>query len=290
MRKMLKSRNLNALLALLLSASLAAFGCTTNRMPGEGEPTRTSPSYAPAATPGTSSGATVEYPPPMMSSATTYDTTYEPMPAVTAAAPARTGKLGLTADQAAAIMGQHQNGGGKFLGYANPGMSGRAYYSDARPTGSFQNPAMVNPQLTINSSISSPGGAQAITSGVGGTGTGVSAAVTTGAVTANAVAAGTTTTTTAAGAAVFPSGTLGVTPTTGAIAVSPTAVAGTVPSPTVLSSSPVVGTATTTTNGTTVSTGTTAAATTVATAPGTTATAPVRLIRTNGRTTVTNQR
>ena len=278
MRKMLKSRKLNALLALSLSASLAAFGCTTNRTPGEGTPVLTSPSYAPAATSGTSSGAVQQYPPPMTSSVTTYD---EPLPA---AQPVRTGKLGLTADQAAAIMGQTQTGRGKFLGYANPGMSGRAYFSDQPQTSVVANPVVIGP--SINSSINSPGGIVAITSGAGG------AAATT------AVTSGVTSAATSAPAAVFPSGTVGLTPTTAGIAVSPGAVAGTAPSPTLTSTAvtPVAaatsGTTATTITGTNAArSATTAATTAAATSAATSGTAQgaVRLLRSNGRTTVTNQ-
>ena len=262
MRKVLRPRNLNALMALALSASLAAFGCTTNRMPGQGEPTR-SPAYTPASTGGTSSGTVSQYPPPMISSSTTVD----PIPGLTAR-PAN--RLGLTADEAAAIMARHQNnGGGKFLGYANPALSGQqGYYSDLRQTGQFADPAAVNPQLTINSSISSPGGFPAITSGAGEPA--VTAGVTSGAViangvTANAVAAGTATTGTIAAAPVFPTGVVGVTPTLAASGVSPSAAAATAPSATLSSS--------------------------VAPSPtaATSGTGNVRLVRSNGRVTVTNQ-
>jgi len=232
MRKVLKSRNLNALLALSLTASIAAFGCTTNRMPGEGEPTR-SPASSPASTGGTSSGTVSQVPPPMISSSTTVD----PIPGLTAR-PAN--RLGLTADEAAAIMARHQtNGGGKFLGYANPAMSGRGYYSDLRPSGQFSNPAMVNPQLTINSSISSPGGYPAITSGAGepvATAGVTAGAIAANGITANAAVGGAASTGTTAAAAVFPTGTVGVTPTTTASGVSPSAAAATAPSATLSSS------------------------------------------------------
>ena len=48
-------------------ASLAAFGCTTNRTPGDGQPAMTAPSM-PSSTPGTSSGTSN---PPMASAYTT---------------------------------------------------------------------------------------------------------------------------------------------------------------------------------------------------------------------------
>ena len=45
-------------------ASLAAFGCSTNRTPGDGQPAMTAPA-SPSSTPGTSSGTN----PPMASAA-----------------------------------------------------------------------------------------------------------------------------------------------------------------------------------------------------------------------------
>src|SRR5687768_1291145 len=93
MRNALKQKNLNerpaarAILALTLTASLAAFGCTTNRTPGNGDPVHLDPQVGPASAPtsgvtsGSSSGTPVETPPPppMMSSSTYV----EPLPSVT---------------------------------------------------------------------------------------------------------------------------------------------------------------------------------------------------------------
>ena len=77
--------------------------------------------------------------------------------------------LRLTADEAAAIMAGRQPVRGRYLGPANPG-GGRAYASDTVNPG-FVNPALVtNPQLSINSSISSPSVA-ALNSGTGGVAT-----------------------------------------------------------------------------------------------------------------------
>ncbi len=162
MRKALKTSSLNerpvtrALVALSLSASLAAFGCTTNRTPGNGDPVTGSPT-APAATSGNSSGTTTPTPPPMTSS---YQGS-EVLP------PASSRTLPLSAAEAAAVMAQHQALQPRVLGVSDPGPGGRAYVSDGR-TNQFSFPALAtNPQLTVNSSISSYPVA-AITSGAGG--------------------------------------------------------------------------------------------------------------------------
>ena len=76
---------------------LAAFGCTMNRTPGEGQPSAT-PSVSPAATPGSSYGNV-----PMASSYTVPTTSTR-----------------LAADEAAAIMREHQAYNGRVLGYLNP--------------------------------------------------------------------------------------------------------------------------------------------------------------------------
>src|SRR4051794_19693771 len=57
------------LLALTLASSLAVFGCTTNRTPGNGQPGATAaPGAAPSATPGASSGSGTTSGPGMASS------------------------------------------------------------------------------------------------------------------------------------------------------------------------------------------------------------------------------
>ena len=87
------------LLPLTLVTSLAMFGCTLmNRTPGNGQPVSATPSMSPAATPGSSSGNV-----PMASSYT-----------------APTTNTRLAADEAAAIMREHQAYNGRFLGYLNP--------------------------------------------------------------------------------------------------------------------------------------------------------------------------
>jgi hypothetical protein len=146
--KDLRKRRLPAaLLAVSLAASLAAAGCTTNHTLGNGTPTRSGPELRTAPTSGLSSGTEQQTPPPMTSS---YSRTEASV------LPAATKRSASRADRAAAIMARHQGPRGRYLGVVNPGLTGRAYHSDLRPTGQWVNPAMLaNPQQTINSSISS---------------------------------------------------------------------------------------------------------------------------------------
>ncbi|HKO57197.1 MAG TPA: hypothetical protein VJ276_15075, partial [Thermoanaerobaculia bacterium] len=68
---LMKRKGFQTLAALSLSLSLAAFGCSTNRTPGNGEPA--SPVRAmPSSTPGSSSGTDGTH--PMMSSSIERDT------------------------------------------------------------------------------------------------------------------------------------------------------------------------------------------------------------------------
>lgn len=133
-----KRRTAGPLLAVSLAASLAAFGCTTNRNLGNGTPTRSGPDVRTAPTSGVTSGSEGETPvlPPPMTSAT------------------------LTrADAAAAIMAQQQPARGRYLGIVNPGVADRGYVSDTRVTGQLIPPSFIaNPQATINESISSGAG------------------------------------------------------------------------------------------------------------------------------------
>src|SRR5688572_10269323 len=125
MRNRLNRNNLNerpaarAIVALSLTASLAAFGCTTNKTPGNGDPYRSGPGVGPTAAPtsgvtGTSSGGTVPNPPMMSSS-----TYVEALPSVNA----RAKRLPLSPDEAAAVMADHAvlSRSVKVLGPANPG-------------------------------------------------------------------------------------------------------------------------------------------------------------------------
>lgn len=157
-------RALPTLAALTLTMSLAAFGCTTNKYPGNGEPA-TSPMGSPTSTPGTSSGAT----PTSMTSSSNVGAE--------------------TSVDAIAILEADAAYRGKILGPAASATTSQAQADPTAqaPTGQFQSPAAyANPQLTTNSSVSSAP-VPVITSGAG---TGVSVAgvpVTTTGVTASAV-------------------------------------------------------------------------------------------------------
>src|SRR3954454_8801858 len=112
-------------------ASLAVFGCTTNRTPGDGQPAMTAPA-TPSATPGTSSGTN-----PPMASAYVEGVTVD------------------RANESAAIMAAHQRE--RFLGTINPtGPQPNPAQPATAPTGQFIPPsAYANPQATVNASISS---------------------------------------------------------------------------------------------------------------------------------------
>ena len=143
------------LAATSLALTVAAFGCTTNRYPG------TSLGYGAAnrsVTPGSSSGT--EGVPPMASS---YIGVAQPNTDALAEAAARQGYQG------------------RVLGPVNPG--GTQVGVPVQPTGGqVVSPAMiVNPQSTVNPSVSSPGGDVGVTGGVGGVGGGVLIAGTAGA-------------------------------------------------------------------------------------------------------------
>src|SRR4051812_38843266 len=157
----LRGLRVSAIGGLSLAVVLAA-GCSSNRMPGNGEPANDSHigSAGTATTPGTSSGtsgATTPANPPMLSSAS---------------------------GDPAATMAAIQPHTGRVLGPADPAPTG-APNAPNPPTGQYQNPALAaNPQVTVNSSISSAP-TPALVSGAGGDAGGVAvggAAVTTGAV------------------------------------------------------------------------------------------------------------
>lgn len=162
MRKQLKSNHLferrltRTLLAVSLSVSFAAAGCTTNRNPGSGDPTRdglvrTTPTGS-VNTGSEQAVPPVEMPPPMTSS-------YRSVEALPLSTP-------LASHRAVVAMTQPQRV--RVLGPADPGLSGRGYYSDAVVTGQYRNPALVtNPQVTVNSTISSEP-VPVITDGAGG--------------------------------------------------------------------------------------------------------------------------
>src|SRR5437870_8081965 len=165
-------------LAIPLVISLAMLGCTMNRTPGNGQPVISTPYMSPASTPGSSSGNV-----PMTSS---YISTNS--------------NARLAADEAAALMREHQAYRGRFLGYLNPTPMVQQVVPDMQ-TGQVIPPALyANPQVTVNSSISSQptpviGNGAIVASG-------------------SAVTTGTATTATTAAATIGTTGTAAVTPTT----------------------------------------------------------------------------
>jgi len=198
-------------LPISLILTVALFGCTMNRTPGDGQPVTATPSMGPAATPGTSYGNK-----PMTSSYLTPSNDR------------------LAADQAAALMREHEAYRGRVLGYlsAQPGMAQQQQAGPAYATGQFVSPALqVNPQVTVNSSISSQP-TPVISSGAGDA-TGAAAA-TTGAFVVpggatSTVTAATTTGTTAASTVTAAAST--VSPTVAASTPTPTVASGATASP-----------------------------------------------------------
>lgn len=183
MRKVVSSKQILASTAL--AASLAIFGCSTNKMPGDGEPS-SMPLHSPATAaptngtsggtrPGTSGGIA-----PMISSGPASMTT----PAV----------------DAYAQVAQAQGFRGRILGPSFPGQSDIA--ATMQPTGQFQNPSLVaNPEVTVNRSASSDATPAIINdsdTGItivnsAGTTSGVTAAATVAPVTTAAASSGTPT-------------------------------------------------------------------------------------------------
>ncbi|HEX9163888.1 MAG TPA: hypothetical protein VF980_19420 [Thermoanaerobaculia bacterium] len=212
--------------ALALAGSLAAFGCSTNKMPGNGEPAMSAPaagSVAPNATstPGSLSG-------------TTPSNGGTPMTMISSS-PAAGFSAG---DDAIATLKADQAYRGRYLGQAAPNDNPNAtMLSMQQQTGQFIPPsAYANPQVTVNSSISSPP-TPAIVSGAGeGVGGATVAAlpagtagITSGVVAAPAAASGATTGAIANGVAnVGTTGmsnttATGMTTATGALTVAPAA-------------------------------------------------------------------
>jgi hypothetical protein len=140
------------LVAASLAFTLAAFGCSSNQMYGNGQPTTVTPtinSSDHAVTPGSSSGT--EGNPPMASSYTYPSSASSMYP---------TNEVDVDAQANLAAQRAYR---GVVLGPADPGgvqpvptVAGGVYVSPALTT---------NPAATINSSISSSGGGQAITGG-----------------------------------------------------------------------------------------------------------------------------
>jgi len=133
---------------LIAAASLvcAVASCTSDRVPGAGAPERYMPStgpMVPSATPGTESSRPVN--PPMISS-------YTPAPGVVVTQ--RRPNL-----DALAIAAADQSYRGRYLGPADPvGVPSYVANPDGYvPTGQWNNPSLIaNPEITVNSSISSP--------------------------------------------------------------------------------------------------------------------------------------
>jgi len=179
--KLFASKGLRVIAAAALAAGLTTFGCTTNHMPGNGEPGVSGAPTMPTSTPGSSSGTegTPPQKPPMASSYNRVD--------------------------ALAVAAANASFRGRYLGVADPGPSPTGGAPTA-PTGQFVNPSLyANPEVTVNSSISSePTPVTGVGTGSGGGGVvfvAPSTAVgTTAAVTSNATVsvASPTTLTTAA--------------------------------------------------------------------------------------------
>ena len=321
MNKLAERSTGRTLLAFSLAASLAAFGCTTNRTPGNGEPVGTAPT-GPAATSGSSSGQSAPGNPPMMSSSTHLD----PLPEVTTRT---TRRLPLTPDEAAAIVAGNQlHRTARVLGPSNPGQSSAQSLTGGVATGGYQDPVhrLGTGIVTVNSSVNSVAHLPALADGggvvVGGvsgvtgastiTGTTAVTSATTG-VTAPVTAAGVTTGTGVGngGPVVFTPSATAVTPTTaalpftaGAFSAGPSATNGTLPgttaatantgtlTPTVSSSrvpSPTTATSAAITAANRGTARTTATARTTSNRTATAAVAPVRVTQdANGRVIVTN--
>ena len=317
MRKTLTKKNLNerstgrTLLAFSLAASLAAFGCTTNKTPGNGEPIRSAPGVGPAAptsgmNSGSSSGSTgTSYQP--MTSSSTY---IEALPTVKT----RSKKLPLSPNEAAMIMADNVLGRARVLGPSNPGSS-HVYMNNPVAQQAALPGQTGYGIVTVNSSINSAGQVPGVVNegggvvtGTGTTTTGTAAALTTtGAttpVTAGTAAANTTITPTAAtlpvtaGSFAAGPGTSGVvsgTSVNNSGTLTPTVSSSQVPSTTFGSSGILSGG--TVSNGAVVATGrtirNTGAVTANVTTNGTTASAtvanPVRIFQdASGRVTVSN--
>lgn len=320
MSKALKNSNLTSrpiartLAAVSLSLSLSAFGCTTDRTLGNGDPV-TTPGLRTSPTGGTSTGSeSTPTVPPSMTSSSSY--------VGAQAIPSGTQRMRrLSAAEAAAVMAQHAPRV-RYLGVAYPGNSG-GYASDNVATGQFQNPAMrTNPQLTVNSSLTSQptavissGAGEAAGSTVGGitsaavingTGTagigltsgttsaGITGTSTSAGLTSGTTSAGLTGTTTSAGLTTGTGLTLGGNATSAAIFSPATAVVTGRTLPTGTNASVTTGaTASTLGVSNTTTANVTATAADTATAASTPSTArvanPVRIVRNaNGRAVITN--
>jgi len=175
--------SLRAIAAIALTGSLALFGCSTNKYPGNGEPAMSAPAAGsvapnPTSTPGSSSGT----PQAMISSS----------PAA---------GISNTVD-AIAVLKADEAYRGKVLGPAAPGDISVMPLSMQQTTGQFISPSnYANPQITVNSSISSaptPAIVSGAGEGIGGAAPAIVATGVTAGVTAPAAAVATPVSATAA--------------------------------------------------------------------------------------------
>lgn len=270
---------LRMLLAVSLSASIAAFGCTTDRSVGNGEPVVT-PGLRNSPTGGAATGTETEsIPPPMMSS-------YSGVQARSAVRPR------ISREEAALLLTEMQPRV-KVLGPVSPGPSGRVYVSD-RIALNLQ----PETRSTINSSIYSPAPAEGIISGAGEGVAGTTATI-----------AGSTVVTNPDAAVIAPTTAANATPTGSAImtpsalpsvrTLSPTAAAVVNPPASISSSSTLATTSSARTAPSIVTAGTAntqavaaqpqpVSATSVSGTAASSAVNPVRVVTANGRMTVTN--
>ena len=284
--------SIRTLLAVSLCASMAAFGCTTDRHLGNGDPV-TTPGTRSVPTGGTSAGSESEpVPPPMMSSFSN------------GSVPVRTFHGRLSADEAAAIMAQQQPRV-RVLGPVSPGNGGRPY-SDQTMLAQQQGvgPASVNSTLYSGpTEVITSGAGEAIPVNAGGVvavGSTTSGSTSAPTIAGSSAAAGTTTAssgtnvTNAAGPVIAPSGTA-ITPTSNTVSsptafasvrtLSPTA-ASVVNPPASISGSPAV--ATTSTSRTNTTSNATVSSTSLSPTTSVGVANPVRVQNANGRITITN--
>lgn len=174
-RNFVGHRAARAAVAITLTASLASYGCTTNRTPGAGEPTRSGPGVRTAPTAGQSTGSEgAQLPPPMTSS-------YRLSSPLRGANPRAIHDMSI--DNGAIALPGNPVAGVRVLGLVNPGAN--AGVAGDLVTGQYVNPTQfTNPQPTVNASISS-NPTSVISSGAGGGGTagGIVSGVTSGGVT-----------------------------------------------------------------------------------------------------------